>query len=165
MAGNAQSGRKPKPTATKKLEGTYREDRDNLNAPEFEPFTKAPSCPSYITGKARAAWQKHSSLLTEAGVLTPSDLHALEAYCVTYSQWRDAVEQLKKSMTTWGGVGGVELKASPYVAIAKDSQAAMRQWMNELGITPSSRSKVTGTKKQEKTTPGGRDWFGDAVRN
>ncbi len=153
MVGNVKSGRKGKPTAVKKLEGTYREDRDNLNTPEFEPFTTAPSCPTYITGKARTAWQKHSKLLTDAGVLTPSDLHAMEAYCVTYSQWRDAVKELAKTngMVQWVGKPGEEYqKPSAYITIAKDAQAAMRQWMNELGITPSSRSKVSGSKKPKE---------------
>lgn len=153
MAGNSKSGRKAKPKEAKKLEGTYREDRDNLDAPEFEPFTEPPKSPTYITGKAQVAWTKHAALLTEAGVLTPSDLHALEAYCVTYSQWRDAVAELSKKNGMIQIVGKKDEeyeKPSAYITIAKDAQAAMRQWMNELGITPSSRSKVSGSKKAKE---------------
>lgn len=167
MPGNAQSGRKPKPTAAKKLAGTFREDRHNSNEPEVEPFTKAPPCPTYVKGMARAAWVKHAKILTDMGVLTPADLHALEVYCETYARWREANDKLREYgiMLTQVVDGERKFLTSPYLRISEECAKAMRQWMNEFGITPSSRSKVSGSKKTKQPEADPYDFFGQPSAN
>ena len=156
-----KSGRKPKPTAIKELAGTLRPDRANPNEPTPEPFEKAPRCPTHITGEARKTWRKMARLLTGMGVLTGADLHALEAYCTIYARWSDAESQLR----TYGVMMSRDdqLFPSPYLRIAEDSLKQMRAWMNEFGITPSSRSRV---KVEKKAPPSDLDeWFGQEHRN
>ncbi len=163
MAGvKGRSGRKALPKVTKELSGTFRKDQHNANEPVLPVYEKAPGPPTHITGEARKAWQRVAKVLTTMGVLTEADLHALEAYCVVYARWEDAEANLKQYgvMLTKGG----SLFPSPYLRIAEDCLKQMRAWMNEFGITPSSRSRVKVDKKAPET-PGGRDWFGDANRN
>ena len=163
MAGvKGRSGGKAKPKALKELAGTFRKDRHNPNEPTLPVYEKAPGPPVHVTGDARKAWIRVAKVLTTMGILTEADLHALEAYCVVYARWEDAEAQLKQYgvMLTKGG----SLFPSPYLRIAEDSLKQLRAWMNEFGITPSSRSRVR-VEKQVKETPGGRDWFGDANRN
>ena len=57
----------------------------------------------------------------------------------------------------WGGIGGLTRVASPYVKIAEDSLKQLRAWMNEFGITPSSRSRVKVEKKAPVADT--EDWF------
>ena len=163
MAGvKGRSGGKAKPRAAKELAGTFRKDRHNLNEPTLPVYEKAPGPPTHLTGDARKAWHRVAEILTTMGVLTEADLQALEAYCVVVARWQDAEAQLKQYgvMLTKGG----SLFPSPYLRIAEDCLKQMRAWMNEFGITPSSRSRVK-VEKKEPVTPGGRDWFGDASRN
>ena len=153
-----KSGGKTLPRETKERSGTFRADRHNTDEPTLPVYKKAPRCPDHLEGEARTAWIKVSKVLTEMGVLTSADLHALEAYCNIYARWRTAEKELTKSLTVWGGKDGDTLVASPYVRIAKESQMLMRAWMNEFGITPSSRSRVRVNKKPEKTDK--ERWFG-----
>ena len=96
------------------------------------------------------------------GVLANQDLHALEAYCSSYGEWRLAKGQLRKYGMVHKGKDGA-MVVSPYVKIAEDAKKQMRAWMNELGITPSSRSRVKVEKKAPVSDP--EDWFGHDHRN
>jgi len=163
MAGvKGRSGGKAKPRAAKELSGTFRSDRHNTDEPEVAAYETAPRCPVGLKGEATKVWPRMAKLLTLMGVLTASDLDALEAYCVVYARWKDAEANLAQygvMMTKEGS-----FFPSPYLRIAEDCLKQLRAWMNEFGITPSSRSRVK-VEKKEPVTPGGRDWFGDSNRN
>ena len=148
-----------KPAAIKELAGTSRPDRISPDAVNVEPFEKAPKCPPHLKGVAKYMWQRTVAELVGMKVLTQVDLRGVEIYCSLYARWRTAEDYLAK----WGytSEGG---NASPYVKISLDCSVQMKSWMNEFGITPSSRSQVKVEKKVPET-PGGRDWFGDANRN
>lgn len=156
MAGvKGQSGRKAKPKVLKELMGTFREDRHNPNEPTLPALEKAPPCPAHLTGEIEKTWQQISELLTTMGVLTEVDLHALEAYCVVYTRWQDAESNLR----TYGMMlqKGGSVFPSPYLRVAEDCLKQMRSWMNEFGITPSSRSRVKVEKPE--LVDEDEDWF------
>ena len=98
-------------------------------------------------------------MLLDMGVLTAADLDALEAYVVVHTRWRDAETQL--------GIYGVmltrdgQLFPSPYLRIAEDCLKQMRAWMNEFGITPSSRSRVKVEKREPAKLGDNEDWFNE----
>ena len=157
-----KSGRKAKPRAVKELAGTFRADRHNANEPTLPALETGPPCPGHLTGEAESTWVRLAELLTTMGVLTEADLHALEAYCVTYARWHDAEAQLRQYGVMLFKDGS--LFPSPYLRIAEDSLKQLRSWMTEFGITPSSRSRVK-VEKKAPVAPGGRDWFGESNRN
>ena len=157
MSGVAgKSGRKSQSRAAKELKGTYRADQHNENEPAPEVFTEAPPCPSFLTGHARKAWERLAAELTATGMLANQDLHGLEAYCSSYGEWRLAKGQLRKYGMVHKGKDGA-MVVSPYVKIAEDAKKQMRAWMNEFGITPSSRSRVK--VEQKESSPSDEDWF------
>lgn len=163
MSGTAgKSGRKPQPRAAKELKGTYRADQHNEDEPTPMVFTEAPACPSFLTGHARTAWQTLAEELSSTGVLSKQDLFALETFCASYGEWRTAKGQLRKYGMTHKGEDG-RVVVSPYVKIAEDAKKQIKAWANELGVTPSSRSRV---KVEKKALPSDNDfWFGDSHRN
>ena len=165
MPGNKKSGRKAKPEAVKQLAGTARADRISPDAVTVEPFEKPPRCPAHLKGVAKYMGERTTAELVTMGVLTQVDLRGVEIYCALYGRWRAAENDLAKhGFYTYGGKEGETRIASPAVKISLDCSVQMKSWMNEFGITPSSRSRVK-VEKKEPVTPGGRDWFGDANRN
>ena len=152
------SGRKPMTKAQKLLAGTYRRDQDNLNAPYLPPLERLPRCPAHIKGEGQKAWGRVGRLLLNMGVLTEADLHALEAYCTVYARWQDAETHLQQNGVMLSNAG--KLFPSPYLKIAEDSSKAMRAWMTEFGITPSSRSRVT-VERKESAILDNEDWFNE----
>ena len=76
------------------------------------------------------------------GLLTPADRTALAAYCTAYSRWVHAEEQARKFGTVVKSpVKGFPMK-SPYLVVADQAMEAMRKFMVEFGLTPSSRSRI-----------------------
>ena len=76
------------------------------------------------------------------GLLSLADRTALAAYCVVYSRWLKAEEQVKK----FGSIvkspeKGFPMK-SPYLSVADQALDAMHKFMVEFGLTPSSRSRI-----------------------
>jgi P27 family predicted phage terminase small subunit len=76
------------------------------------------------------------------GLLSAADRSALAAYCTVYSRWVHAEGQVRK----FGAIvkspeKGFPMK-SPYLSVADQAMEAMRKFMVEFGLTPSSRSRI-----------------------
>ena len=69
MAGNQNSGRRPKPTALKVLTGAR---KDRINAREPTPEAGEPTKPELSPG-AMAVWDRLAPLCLQQGTLTVSD--------------------------------------------------------------------------------------------
>ncbi|TWU12089.1 Phage terminase, small subunit [Symmachiella macrocystis] len=133
-------GRKPKPTALKTLEGNP--GKRPLNAREPHAAPEVPDCPEHLDDVARAEWFRTAKVLLDMGLLTLADRSALAAYCVAYSRWVHAEEQVKKYGTiVKSPAKGFPMK-SPYLTVADQAMEAMRKLMVEFGLTPSSRSRI-----------------------
>lgn len=133
-------GRKPKPTALKTLEGNP--GKRPLNAREPHAPPEVPDCPEHLDDIARAEWFRTAKVLIDMGLLTLADRSALAAYCVAYSRWVHAEEQVKKYGTiVKSPAKGFPMK-SPYLTVADQAMEAMRKLMVEAGLTPSSRSRI-----------------------
>jgi P27 family predicted phage terminase small subunit len=133
-------GRKPKPTIIRALEGNPGKRR--LNEREPTPPSGLPDCPSHLDDEARAEWFRTAKVLSDMGLLTRADRTALAAYCTVYSRWVQAEAQVRK----FGAIvkspeKGFPMK-SPYLSVADQALEAMRKFMVEFGLTPSSRSRI-----------------------
>lgn len=82
------AGRKPKPTAVKKLEGNP--GKRKLNTKEPVPGKGMPDCPKWLLPDAREEWKRLSEKLNQMGVLTEIDRSAFAAYCQSYARWKEA---------------------------------------------------------------------------
>ena len=117
-------GPKPRPTASPKLkEGGL------------------PRCPGHLDEVARKEWRRLARPLFEAGILTVADRAAFAAYCQSYSLWAEAVRKLQETPKLIKAPSGY-VQQSPWIGIANKQQELMGRYMSELGITPTSRSRL-----------------------
>lgn len=141
------AGRKPKPTELKILQGNPGR-RPLRQVRKAQTLQRTPSPPDWLTDIGRAEWRRVGKLLSKLQVLTDSDLSALAAYCDAYSRWRKAREMIEEQgITTETGSGN--LKAHPATVVVHQAMTEMRQFMVELGLTPSSRTRVNQVKPNE----------------
>ena len=133
-------GRKPKPTTIKDLEGNP--GKRAINDREPVPPVGLPDCPDFLTDEARAEWFRVASVLKEMGLLTRADRSALAAYCTAYGRWVAAERQVQKYGTIVKSPEKNFPMKSPYLTIADQSMEAMRKFLVEFGLTPSSRSRI-----------------------
>ena len=129
----------PRPTFLKILEGEKNKDRINLNEPQ--PKKMIPACPSHLTVEAKKEYKRLSQDLFKLGILTKIDMAAFAAYCQAYSRWSTAEKDLKKRGWTYKTQDGL-IKPSPLIKVANDSMSLMLKFLQEFGMTPSSRTKL-----------------------
>ena len=86
------AGRKPKPTAVKKLEGNP--GKRKLNTKEPIPAKGMPDCPDWLMPEAKKEWERLAELMNQMGVLTEVDMAAFAAYCQSYARWKEAQEHI-----------------------------------------------------------------------
>jgi P27 family predicted phage terminase small subunit len=148
------------PSAVLELRGAYKINpgRKRLEEPEFENTDVA--CPDYLSDRAKAEWARVYPLLRQAGVMTAAFMGALAAYCHYYSQWAEAVGNIKGLLVKFEQDG--EPVKSTYIDIARDASKECRAWAIELGLTAVSKTRAssTATKKKENRF----DKFTPAVR-
>lgn len=142
-------GRKPKPSAQRKLEGNPGRRPLNTREPELPPMdVHAETPPAELADNvvASAEWTRLLPLLRRARAITDGDRGSLLALCQQWAVYLAAAQRVAR--------GGMVVKApsgypmpNPYIAIANKSLGnCIKLWV-ELGLTPSSRSRV-------KTEPG-----------
>jgi len=133
------AGRKPKPTAVKKLEGNPGKRKLNENEPM--PVKGMPTCPSWLLPEAKAEWERLANQLSEMGVLTEVDRTAFAAYCQSYARWKEAQSHIDESGSTYETENGMR-RPDPWVSISNTEQRLMMSAASEFGLTPSARSRI-----------------------
>jgi P27 family predicted phage terminase small subunit len=138
-------GRKPKTTGARKLSGNA--GKRPLN--KTEPQPPAPDAdtfdtpPSELAGQTLAAaeWRRLAPMLRRIRQVTDADRSALVALCL---EWGRYIEATQKTLLM-----GLVVKApsgypmtNPYISIATKALAGCARLWPELGLTPSSRSRV-----------------------
>jgi P27 family predicted phage terminase small subunit len=140
-------GRKPLPSNVVRLRGNPGKRR--LNDAEPRPAAKAPPCPACLGDEARKEWQRLSKELAALGLLTGLDRNLLAAYCQAHALWVEAVSSIGRYGTMVKSPNGFPMQ-SPYVAVANKQVDIMVRIAAELGMTPSSRTRIrVGDKPPE----------------
>lgn len=134
-----ERGPAAKPQALKKMQGTYRPDRDGGADDALD--DRKPYCPGWLDEDARKEWRRIAGPLHEAGLLKWVDQAALAGYCQAYARWKAAEETVAKSglliKTTKGNV-----IQNPAVGIANTALRDMLRIAKEFGMTPSARARI-----------------------
>ncbi len=139
----AQSGRKPKPTALKVLEGNP--GKRPLNTKEPKPKSNAPKCPTWLEVEAKKEWRRMSKQLELMGLLTEVDMAAFAGYCQAYARWKEAEEFISKHGTIVKTPSGYWQQV-PQVSIASNYLKIMGKFCEQFGLTPSARSRLVADK-------------------
>lgn len=143
-------GRKPNPTALRRLNGNPGKRGYN----HLEPVAPEglPDCPPHLSELARAEWDRIALVLYDMGVVTTVDRAALAAYCQAWARWAEAEEKLKETPVMLKTPSGY-VQQSPWLSVANKQLELMGRYMAELGITPASRSRVAAYTAARETMP------------
>ena len=139
----AVTGRKPKPTVMKKLEGNP--GNRPLNENEPKPKSGIPPCPRWLNKAAKKEWKRICPILDTIGLLTHADMAVVALYCQAYARFAEAEAILTKLGTTYeytNKAGETNTVKRPEVNIAKDYSQIIKSTCVELGLTPSSRGRI-----------------------
>jgi len=149
-----KTGRPPLPTAVKRLRGTLRQHR--VNPAEPTPSPGAPSRPPTLPASARPAWRWLVRLLTSMRILTKADGPVLLLAACRLTDYQELSRDLEvhgRTYSTTTSTGSTMYRQRGEVALRdaawRDTMAALTQ----LGLTPSSRSRV-GTVANPATPEG-----------
>jgi P27 family predicted phage terminase small subunit len=137
-------GRKPLPTARKRLEGNPGKRRLNEAEPETPRVdTSFDTPPTELAGFAGACveWVRVAPMLRAARVVTEADRAALIALCLEWDRYLSAMRQVERAGMVVKSPSGYPM-TNPYLAIANRALASCGKLWPELGLTPSSRSRL-----------------------
>jgi P27 family predicted phage terminase small subunit len=138
-----RTGPKPKPTKLKVLEGNP--GRRRLPKGEPQPRIGAPKAPTWLDPIARREWSRVVPELEAIGLLTQVDGFVLEAYCQCYSRWVQAEEVITRLGVVYQPSKKADskyLQQLPHVSIAQRYLAEARAFAEQLGLSPSARSRI-----------------------
>ena len=146
----AKTGRKPKPTALKKLEGNP--GKRPLNTMEPTPPNVSIHCPQYLLPDARKEWKRLAPILIQMGLLTAADVVPFAAYCTAFARWKEAEEEISRHGSIYKDDDG-RIRPNPFIAIANQQMREIKSFAADFGLTPSNRAamiaNVMSAKKQK----------------
>lgn len=125
-------GRKPIPTKLKLLQG----NPGKRPLPVEPEYTNSCDAPSFISGEAKAEWDRVSKELNAVGMLTAVDRSMLTAYCLAWQDFVCLAKTMKKEgYTTDKG------KTPAYLAY-ENAHKRLIETAREFGFSPSARARV-----------------------
>lgn len=116
-----------------------------VNEREPRPNQAVPKCPRWLDATARRAWRELGAVLDEMRVITLADAMALELLCTAYADYRAASAAIARHGMTYA----CETEFSTIIRIRPEVLQAANAWrrvkvmLQEFGLTPASRSKVS----------------------
>jgi P27 family predicted phage terminase small subunit len=140
IKGQRSGGRHRKPRLLHLAEGTLRKDRHA--GADVEAPAGCPSVPEGLSGAALEEWQHLTTLLQQQGTLSLVDGPSLASHCrLAALVSRIETEVAALPSLTFEKEG--EPKAHPLVSQLRAGRMALRTSLQEFGLTPASRTRVT----------------------
>jgi P27 family predicted phage terminase small subunit len=132
-----------------------------LNRDEPKPPAGRPLCPAWLTPAAQEEWHRIVPELERIGVLTQVDGTALASYCMTYSRWIQAEQEISEYgillhdpvFDKEGQQIGERLKKNPACTAAMSLQKELRSLLGLFGLDPTSRTRIKTNIAEEKESP------------
>lgn len=149
----SKPGPSPKPTALKKLAGNPGHRPLPKNEPQPQRGERAPSCPRWLPEDAKPIWKEHARQLWQLRLLTEIDVDAYAAYCETMALYRLASGMVRLPQGAARANGAGTLKATPWVAIRRETLDQLRRLWGDFGMTPSARSRIEIPGEEETKDP------------
>lgn len=155
--GGPRSGRRPKSSATRALEGNPGR-RAARNEPQ--PAIEAPPCPKHLRGEARAEWDRLAPRLVELRLLSALDRSTLAVYCSAWATWSQADVKIARLRSQTIHTKSGTTKLHPLFGLRSQAHREMTQAAVELGMTPGSRSRVRAAPREDPADPSERFFSG-----
>lgn len=136
----ATRGPKPKPTEIKRRQGNP--GNRPLNENEPQPVKGAPDRPAHLDATAIDAWDWLVKQLGEMNILATSDLAIMTLYCDTWSEY----VTVRQNVNKYGMILISPKTQMPFINPHMNAEAMLKkqllQYLGELGLSPSSRSRL-----------------------
>jgi len=133
------TGPKPTPLAIRIAQGNP--GRRPLPANTATVESALPPAPAELDKPARKEWHRVGRLMRDARVISKLDRAALATYCMAWSRWLEAETQVRKHGLVVKTKNGFP-QQNPYLPIANKAMHQVMALSAELGLTPSSRSRI-----------------------
>lgn len=146
-------GRKPLSTNMKILTGNPGKRPINQDEPVTPSPTEdfdAPPVELEENETAQAEWTRLAPMLRHSRQVTESDKSALIALCLEWSRYLQATAKIRTSGMVVQAPSGYPI-VNPYLSIATKALANCNKLWPELGLTPSSRSRVKAAPQERKS--------------
>jgi P27 family predicted phage terminase small subunit len=135
-------GRKPIPTCLKVIAGNR--GRRPLNEREPRIDGGLPPPPPHLSLVALAEWKRLAPALERTGQITGGDYAMFSCYCQAWSDLCEAEARVVQYGKIMKGSKG-QITKSALLRIRDDAREQVRKFAAELGLSPSSRSRVHAT--------------------
>lgn len=145
------------PTALKILRGNPGKRPVNSAEPTHPTLDLAVP-PELVDPKAQAEWSRVAAMLAARGQVTTVDRAVLIGYCLKYAQWHALELEAAKHPFIVRSPSGYPMP-NPALGMANKAFALLLKAAAELGITPSSRSRVHAQLESPPAAPQSR-WVG-----
>jgi P27 family predicted phage terminase small subunit len=102
--------------------------------------------PSWLNSEAKREWKRILPLLIESGLLTHIDTSTLELYCQAFGNWKECEKLISKEGYTveyTNKAGATNKSTHPAVLNGQKYAVLSKQYIEQLGLSPKSRSKLT----------------------
>lgn len=110
-----------------------------------------PPRPDWCNGEiARQLWDDFAPVLNRLGLLESLDKIGFGIFCLEFESYLKAAEQLSPDeLIQYVGENGHPAQ-NPLVSIIRQQQKSVREWLTEFGLTPGSRTALTGSTSVER---------------
>src|SRR5262245_59889578 len=142
--GNHNSGRRPHPTRLQVLRGNPGRRALNTREPHPPPADDSfdtPPAPVADDPVAAAEWRRLAPMLRQCGLVSPAETAALIALCQQWARYLDTHDKVRALGMLVKNADGVPVR-NPYLRLADAALDHCRRLWSELGLTPSSRSRI-----------------------
>ncbi len=139
---NTGPGRKRKPTAKHKHDGTYEEHyHGGRNEPKFGGADMVP--PTALNAAAKTEWRRMAPELAKLGLFTRADRAVFAVYCQAWADWVALTKRVNalKNMGTFKTKSGY-VSVSPLFGMRKNAWQMMKEAATRFGLDPSSRASL-----------------------
>ena len=146
-------GRKPKPTAVKEGQNSFQRHPERRNAGEPQAKRGRPVKPAHIETSEVASmqWDELCDTLDELNILTTADRSLLALYCQTYAEWMKLQQHVAEHGATIFNDKGNASQSPEAIQVHRYADRLLKM-MAELGLTPSSRSRLVAPKQEQDST-------------
>ncbi len=156
-------GPAPKPPVLKLLEGNRGKRPINL-ADGVNPTVEVPSIPKHLRREARKEWKRITPHLYELGLISQIDRAALEMYCQVYghmvelniAQGKRIDALIARGVDYYEAVEATSIMStasgykqeSALVSTIKNLRKECLNYLQQFGLSPSARARVTPSNNQ-----------------
>lgn len=143
-------GRKPHPTAIKKLKGNP--GHRPLNELEPKPNLNIPESPDGLDKTGKQEWKRITKHLYDLNMIADMDLAVVFGYCHSFEQLIDSAMKLKKTGLLIKAPSGYPI-VNPLLSINNEAKRQMLKYAQELGLSVVQRSRLKIEQKPKEIDP------------